>query len=414
MAVSDSQNINLAPYFSNIVDLIRQQAEMQRNPPPSFSQQLGADIGQNLSQGISSGIQSGIQSKQQERLSKLQSDLALDRSKKLAKFEKEISKELSPEEKSALDSLRQNIGQPGYPTQAQFDAIILGGKDVIKVFAQSQFPKPTAGRKTVRLEDPNGIVREIPVDLVNENIDWTSFPWNQYPPAGYKPTTTKSGRTGEIINVTATGKTREITGPENKPKDQPLRNDISQLNTKERTLIEKASEDVDQDKVIQKLRESRINLEAVKKIAESNNPAGVAILPFRVIRGVGLEVGTLARQDVEAGGGSQELWRRAQRKASIWAEGKLPPEDIKDFIELANIANSVNQKELKTETDKYINRTIGKFEKQDVDPGLIRRAITKEDIPVERVRMQRPNGSFSRVPKDQVEAAIARGYKLAE
>ncbi len=160
MAVSDPQQINLAPYFSNITDIIRRQAELYANRPPTTSEQIGQALGQGLGSGIAMGAKSSIETKQAERLAKLESDLQLERTKKLAEFESQIKKEIPKEQRDAIDKLKENIGKPGYPTEAQYYMGLAGGPDVWKQMAQYIFPD--SSKRPQFLRDPDrGITYQV-------------------------------------------------------------------------------------------------------------------------------------------------------------------------------------------------------------------------------------------------------------
>lgn len=247
--------------------------------------------------------------------------------------------------------------------------------------------KPSAtGRKTARLEDPEGKIREVPIDLITEETDFSTFPWEKFPLAGFKPNLKKDERTGEDVQVSPSGKRTFITGPQPKSEGQVLRNDVSQLNIKEKKLIEDTSKAVETDLVIKKLRESRNELLAIRDLAQSGNEAAYPILRFRVIRGVGREVGALAKTDIEAGAGSEKAAKQIKRKAKVWITGQLPDEDIADFTRMADLIEQTTNRDLNSAIDQYVNRTVAKFESKDVDPELIKNQIDLSIPKVKKVR----------------------------
>lgn len=295
-----------------------------------------------------------------------------------------------------MKGLEKNIGTQDGLSENEYNALLAGGPEARKALAQKTFSKPTGAKRFERLEI-DGISYSIPADVyeaATKSATETGRPWTDFinlqafGPAGYKRTVFTDPRTGEKADVSGAGVggARRFTGPQPLDKGQTLRNRVDQLHPTDRKVLDDSSAEVDKDSVVKKLRDSSINLEAVEGLARSGNPAAASILPFRVIRGVGMEVGTLARQDVLAGGGSQALWDRAQRLAKKWTNGELTEDDVNDFVQLARIAKEVNRREMKEVIDRYVSRTMPKFLERNIDPNFVRSAITFEEPTVKRVR----------------------------
>ncbi len=395
--------------YENIIGQLQRRSELELGRPQTL------DIGTNVVKRVDQELTA---QREFEKKMSAEGRVLVDDSK-IEEFVTEVGDSIPPEERERFRGLLQRFkGLRMKPEEIQTfvsqEAFALTFEDSQKqaaarvdpkAAAASIFPKPTTmggGKQTITLRDKDNVAREVPladymqaVEMMKASggssvADFIDF--SLYGEKAYKATTAKNPRDGELVNIYDSGKTTGVTGAAPKKDGQALKNDIGQLSVRDRKQIDDTANDVQKDSVVKKLRESSANLEAVKELVSSGNEAAVAILPFRIIRSVGFEVGALNRQDVEAGGGTQELFRKAQRQASIWSSGKLPPEDVKDFIELTLIADKVNRAELDKAVGVHMNQLLKRMDAKDVDPEFVKQTITMSDGPtIKKFRNKKTN-----------------------
>lgn len=387
MAVFNPNTPNLSPNYSGITDQLQQRANLELKRPSPLD--VGTQIVQRFDQEFTK--QRDFEKKMAGEGRSLFTEegahqLAQELGVPVESFRGGINRYFSPKEAEELISsamgiegmkrIKESVGKPNGITETQYNALLASEEQGKAALATYAFPKSinASGRRTVRLEDPEGKIHEVPNEIVGSVTDWDTFDWSKYPLAGYKATTTKDPATGEVINVTGSGKVNGITGPAPKPKGSPVRTDYSQLNVKERDRVDKASKEVLDDPVIKDIRETNSKLGSLKALINENLPQGIGVVQSRVARFLASEKGALAEGDVGRASGSPAYDNQIQFYINKARGGGLTDADVAGFLQLLDTVESTSNNVLSQSLDQHIYR-LQKKGMSDVNPEVLRGAI---------------------------------------
>ena len=104
---------------------------------------------------------------------------------------------------------------------------------------------------------------------------------------------------------------------------------------------------------VQKLKDQRRNIQDMESIIKDAPEIAPGILDFKVVKGIGGEVGNLNKQELDRAGISPSFQRKIERKISVFTTGRLPKADIEDYKKVIKLMGANLDKRMKGYIKNY-------------------------------------------------------------
>lgn len=412
MAVSNPEQINLAPHYANIISALQQRAQIERDKPPSALAQATKSFTDNALNAFQKSFEQSLKQKIEEKNKiRITEDDAKAYSQELGipydKIKPAIGIPMSPEERQqfinqvaeftreneGMRLIHESVGKDGGLTRAQYAAFLAGGKDAQKAFAQQMFQKAASGSPKFENVEYNGVSYPVESQMLaaaQRSAQATGRPLTDFinfsvlNPTGYKATVTSDPRDKEKAVVSGSGSAyRKVTGPE-PPEKVIIGDDVKlivnspeMLSPYERDQIAVQGDKISTAPIVKDAIKTLGSMRTVQNLMLENIAATTESLKSQTARAIATEVGRLTDQDVGRASGSQALarvWARWQEQITT---GRMADKDRAEFLEAINTIASATLENTGAQTDAVVSRQLERFntKERQFDRGFLRKQM---------------------------------------